>query len=513
MRVLYVDSCPHWGHGGAQISLLGLATALDQTRFEPLFLGIRGGSLMTRVAAADIETFGIHGWAIAGPGLHAPWKHLLRSLRARPFLEQWLRPRGLDLIHINSEGAASTLGHAATRLGIPFVLHIRDMDRNWFGGRERRAARRASAVIVASRAMRQYVENAGIDPGLIRVIPNGVDPAPFETARARRDATRAALSIGPEDFAVGIVGTIIPRKGHLDLVRAAASSAILQTKIRFFVAGRDPHQGEPHLRALHREIQEHGVSSRFEFLGWSDQVADRMAAFDLTAAPFRKEAFGRVIIESMLAGTPVVAYHSDALPELIRNGQDGLLVAPGSPDALARGLAELYMDRGRLTDMRRNGLERSIVATSGGVYLALGKPRLNAQVSAFRAFVLLALVVPMALRFGLVGVAWTVFVSSVTMIPFALAYVRRLLDVTLGELLWPIASGASLAAVTAVPLAVWRLRAELVGPTVVLPAVLAVLAYSGAAWVYHRAWRIGPLGLVAALAEGAHALPGAAGAP
>lgn len=358
MRILYIDSFPYWGHGGAQVSLLQLIASLDRSRYHPLFMGARGGSLVERFAAEGVETIEVPRWWISRPPSRSPRKRILHALTARRCITRLLRPRDIDLLHINCEQAASNLGRAASRLGSPYLLHVRDMDRDWFGGRERSAIRKAAAVVVASLAMREYALNAGVPHQKLRVISNGVDPSPFAAARADRSRTRRSLGIADDEFAVGILGSIIPRKGHLDLARAAAAKGMRHSNIRFFVVGRDPHPGAPHMAALRQETRKLRVDSRFRFLGWRDDLPQVLAALDLTVAPFRHEAFGRVVIESFMAATPVIAYRAAALPELIRDGRDGILVAPGNEDAMARAILKLSAAPEQVAEISRCALDR-----------------------------------------------------------------------------------------------------------------------------------------------------------
>lgn len=358
MTILYVDSFPHWGHGGAQVSLLELATGLAPP-YRAVLLGVRGGSLLERFDSAGVETVGVPRRWISRPDPRSPLKRLLHRTIDRRRIARVVRQVAPELVHLNCEGAMRSVGAAATAEGTPFVLHVRDMDRDWFGGGERRALRSAAAVLVASEAMRDHAIRIGAPPGKVRVIPNGVDPAPYGPARARRLRTRRGLGLRDGDMAIGIAGAIIPRKGHVDLARAAATPSLRDRRVRFLVLGRDPHPGEPHMRALARDLRELGVADRFQLLGWRDDMPDLLAALDLVAAPFRNEAFGRVVVESFLAGTPVVAYREGGLPELVRDGLDGILVPPGDHAALAEAIHVLASEPGRLGTMRRNALDRA----------------------------------------------------------------------------------------------------------------------------------------------------------
>lgn len=146
---------------------------------------------------------------------------------------------------------------------------------------------------------------------------------------------------------------------------------------------------------------------------------------------------------------------------------------------------------------------RGIVATAGGVYLALGRPRFSAQVSVLRVVILFTLIFPLARQLGLLGVAAAVLVSTLATIPFALMYVRRLLDTTLGGILIRVLPGAGLALLAAVPFAAFEaLRWTGAGATV-LSIGASLSLYLFAAWVLLKVWGVGPLRLTRMIPEAA----------
>lgn len=142
---------------------------------------------------------------------------------------------------------------------------------------------------------------------------------------------------------------------------------------------------------------------------------------------------------------------------------------------------------------------RGMVATSGGVFLALGKPRLSAQLNMVRVAVLLALLIPMARRFGLEGVAWAVLASVITTIPFVALYVHRMLAVGAGVLLEHLLPGTVLGCVSIVPFLTIQLLGWS-GPIVVTCATVAsVASYGIGVWAAYRYVGVGPLQALATL--------------
>ncbi|MGI8607283.1 MAG: glycosyltransferase family 4 protein, partial [Gaiellaceae bacterium] len=173
--------------------------------------------------------------------------------------------------------------------------------------------------------------------GKIVVTPNGVDPA-FGPDGPKADGSAYALC----------VGALESRKDPVAAVEAVA----LLPALRLVLAGPDRGGGA----AVREAVGRLGLGDRVDLLGYVDQ--ERLAALYRGAAclvfPSRYEGFGLPLVEAMACGAPVVAARSGALPEVA--GDAAVLVEPGSPAALARGIEEALADRGRLVAA---GLERA----------------------------------------------------------------------------------------------------------------------------------------------------------
>jgi glycosyltransferase involved in cell wall biosynthesis len=159
---------------------------------------------------------------------------------------------------------------------------------------------------------------------------------------------------------VGYVGQLIPDKGIMDLVAAAPSVLAKRPDVSFAIVGWDPrpdHDMEVEIRA---EVQRLGVADRFRFLGRQENVMDCVRSFTVTAVPSWEEAFGRVVVESMIAGTPVVATSAGGIPEIMLGGVGGVLVPPRDPGALAGALLRILdMPQDVRQEMAEQGRVRS----------------------------------------------------------------------------------------------------------------------------------------------------------
>lgn len=192
----------------------------------------------------------------------------------------------------------------------------------------------------------------------------GVDLSRFAAVKCR-DAKRAELGLAAGDFAVLSVGDLIPRKNQAAIVRALP---LLPESVRLVVCGEGPER--ENLLALADLL---GVAGRVSLLGFRDDVADIMAACDCLVFPSVHEGLPVSVMEAMAAGLPVVASPIREIdPDLLSNGESGILLPNGEPTSIASAVSQLMGDeelgarltRGAVASVRRFGLEEALAATS-----------------------------------------------------------------------------------------------------------------------------------------------------
>jgi glycosyltransferase involved in cell wall biosynthesis len=352
-RILYSNSHPYWG-GGAEAVLLKLAAALDRAEFEPLLVTSRDDSLAARFRAAGIDVVAVpDGYFRAKDGF---WAYYLRGPRA---LRRLLRSRAIDLVHTNCDRSISPFVRAAAPIRVPVVSHVHDPTRKWFSRRFLPYLNRTAAIIAVSRWLQDLGRMRGADPSRLRVIHNGTDPEPFRAAASAREDTRRTLQLEPRELAVGLFGSLEPRKGQEDLLRAIADPCLADLNVRYFLVGGEPPGREGYGQHLRDLASSQGVANRVSFLGYRDDVPALMTAFDLSVAPFRDEGFPGVVVESMCAGLPVVGYRSGPVGEQVREYRDGLLVETGDLVSLAAAIRCLATNDSLRARMGEEARERS----------------------------------------------------------------------------------------------------------------------------------------------------------
>jgi len=159
---------------------------------------------------------------------------------------------------------------------------------------------------------------------------------------------------GPDTLLIGVVGRLVPDKGGVHFLRAAARIAEEFPGARFLFAGRGTGEG-----ALRKAAEDLGMSGRVVFLGFREDVPEITAALDLSVLPSVDcDASSAVLKEAMAVGRPVVATSIGGAGEIIEEGETGMLVPPADPGALARAMAAILRkaDRGRSMGVR--GRER-----------------------------------------------------------------------------------------------------------------------------------------------------------
>jgi glycosyltransferase involved in cell wall biosynthesis len=164
-------------------------------------------------------------------------------------------------------------------------------------------------------------------------------------------------NLGDPEFLVGVVGRIKwVRKGQEVLIKAAGILSDRYPQARYAVVGSVSPGNEDHLGRLRKLIRDNNLEEKVIFTGDLEETRDIYAAFDVTVVPsVLPEPFGRVVTESMAAGTPVIGSRCGGIPEQIVDGLTGLLFSPGDEEDLARALTQLMGDKAARLRMGKEG--------------------------------------------------------------------------------------------------------------------------------------------------------------
>ena len=316
--------------GGGPQHVLDLSTALRARGWRPIVAGPRDGALFDQFAAASIEMVA------------------LRTDRLRPAtllrLVRLVRRRGIGLVHSHGKGAGLYGRLAARLLRVPAVHTFHGIHFERYGPRrraaylkmERRLATWTRVIVNVSHA--QEAEGLALrlfTPAQSRVVLNGVDAARLNATALDPFDARKALALDTEATVIGCVARFDEVKRLDLLLRALASPAAAGPML--VLIGRGPE--ERRLRALADTL---GIAGRVRFAGEIADASRLFRAFDVYAAPSRKEGMPLAVLEAMALGLPVVASDIPAHRELLGPASDGVI--EGTPEAFATALGALFAD-------------------------------------------------------------------------------------------------------------------------------------------------------------------------
>lgn len=332
--------------GGAEVQIAALARQLDLSRFEPSVLCFHGGGVLEaelRQAGVPVAVAGKRGRADV-VGLFIRLAAAVR--RAQPHIIYSF----LTFPNVVAALMQPAWPKAKIVWGIRdsyLDLGARDLVWRLMFALEKRLARHPDLIICNSNAGRRYALDRGIPPPAIEVVHNGIDVRRFAPDLEAQPALCAELGLPLSALLIGLVARWDSLKGHHTFIRAAAILAHARPDAHFVLVGRGVDRGNEALVTL---ISEHGIAERVHLLGERSDISRLTAGFDIATCSSVGEGFPNVVGEAMACGIPCVT--TDVGDCALVIGDRGKLVAPGDPQALADGWAELAA----LTPDARRGL-------------------------------------------------------------------------------------------------------------------------------------------------------------
>lgn len=312
MRIAHINLAKGYRGGERQAELL--IRALADLGQEQVLVARSDRPLANRLGDAGIEIRGCAG--------------LWSAFRAT---------RGVDVVH-SHEGRGVYVAWLRYEVsGTPYVITRRVNNPLGESRLTRRAYTRASCVASVAADVARIVEEFD---GRIKscVIHSSSSSLPVDSATARSIRDRF-----PGKWIVGNVGALDnAQKGQEYIIEVARRLESSHPNFQFLLVGGGGDE------AMLRELA--GDLGNVSFTGWVDNVGDHLAAFDLFILPSNKEGIGGILLDAMDRALPIIASRVGGLPEIIRDGENGILIDPRSPDQLEAAILSLYND----PDLRRS---------------------------------------------------------------------------------------------------------------------------------------------------------------
>jgi len=260
----------------------------------------------------------------------------------------------IDLIHSNA-GATNITTYSmlvARMMRLPFIWHVRVIDSA--GLVDRILMPLTTKVIVISDAVGKRFNWFKRKSDKVITVYNGVDLEEFNVG-VKGNKIREEFALDPGISLVGIVGRLDPWKGHEYFLEAAAQVMKEIPEAKFLIVGEDIDQNKKQEIKLRNLAEKLRLTNNIIFTGQRNDIPEIMSSLDIFVLSSLKEHFGRVIIEAMGCGKPVIATNAGGVPEIVKDGYTGILVPPGNSDVLARAIIDLSKDKKKVELMGERG--------------------------------------------------------------------------------------------------------------------------------------------------------------
>lgn len=316
--------------GGIETLIVDMARALRARDFVPAVAVFEGGGSLER----RLNELGV--------AVHPLGKREGLDPRLVFRLRRLILHTAVDVVH--SHNFSTWLYTALALRGLTrSVRHVHTEHSNvefrarryWL---ERLLGRMTTYTVAVSAAVRDtMIGDIGIPPDRVRLIYNGIDTKRFAPDAARRQSMRQALGVGADAVVIGIVARLAAVKDHATLVRAFARLRCSCARpVQLVLVGEGPER-----IALEREVAAHGLGADVHLAGEQHNTDDWLRAFDIYALSSISEGMNLTLLEAMSTGLPVVATDVGGNPEIVRDGETGLLAPARDADAMAAALARL----------------------------------------------------------------------------------------------------------------------------------------------------------------------------
>lgn len=353
VKVLHIHTLPVVS--GSGINTLLTMAGLDKVKYEVEFACAPGGHLINEVKKEGIKFQAIRNFVQR--------VHPYNDLMALWQLIRLIRKEKYEIIHTHNS-KAGFIGRLAARIcGVPVIIHtIHGFSFHEFENPPRRflflwlewfAAKLADKLIVISEPLKAWGLSLGIGRAeQYLTIYSGIELDKFRVKNGIEGKGRQ-FGIGPGDLVIGVVSKLWEGKGHRCILEAAKRIVKELPNVKFMFVG------EGYLRQeLERLTRESGLRDNIIFTGFRNDIPAITAIFDISVLASFYEGLGRVLLEAMALGKPVIASKVGGIVDVVDDNQTGILVSPGDADGLAAAMIRLLKDKELRIRMGKAGRDK-----------------------------------------------------------------------------------------------------------------------------------------------------------
>jgi len=359
--VLFLEQQGH--RAGAQRVLAEVLRAVEPD-YLPLVGFPEDGPFVEEIKSRGIETFlyPLGRYSSGRKSVRDATNLALRSFYCAWLLARIIRRRGIRLVYINGPRSliAGTLAARLTSTPVVFHLHL-TLTRKTDIFVAARAAKYVTKIVACSETTAAALLASHPElRSILQVIYNPVralaaaTPCAAQSGRLRADAPNGRV------FVVGVVGRITPQKGQHVVLEAALELTRRGRALRvIFVGAPGPHSFDDdfYLSSLRLSVKNSSLEGQVTWAGYQEDPTPLYAACDVVVIPSTvSEGLPMVAIEAMQLGIPVIGSNVGGIPEIVRDGVNGLLVAPNNAEALADRIQQLLDEEELLMRMKARAL-------------------------------------------------------------------------------------------------------------------------------------------------------------
>lgn len=349
--------------GGAEKVLLDVITNLSNA-FEACLVVPRKGLLTEKAHQAGIPTFIVayRYWLVSKPFTLKYFLYVMMDLVAAIKIKALIRKLDVDIVYTNT--STVIVGAIASKLSKkPHVWHIHESIgrrngefQNFFFSNKfvfKIINNLSVFIITTSDAVKKQFPSGCLDK-VFTVYP-GFNTGSYAIKDKDNDEIKKKYGIGVGLKVISLVGAISERKGQRETI--LAMSLVLKKNLNcvLIISGKCSESQKRYGETLSSIIQQHGLQKAVIFTGFKEDISEIYTMTDILIVPSETEPFGRVVVEAMLFGLPVIANKVGGIPEIIKNGINGVLINSRQPQDIADAIIGLLGSPDNVRDYAREG--------------------------------------------------------------------------------------------------------------------------------------------------------------